>query len=128
MGATYYLPTGPITSYNQVITNVGEHFDGYSGIFEAPHSGVYEFWVDGEVANDKRGSVSLRVNGEVDKEWNEEPGEGTIYSVSGLTGKVVLLLNAFDKVSLQNERWSDYNDNAIRGDTKCYFTFGGRSL
>merc|ERR1712198_634507 len=67
----YFLPVGaPVTSYNQIPINVGNHFDGYMGTFEAPHSGAYEFWMDANIIAHKYAWVHLRVNGEAVKSFD----------------------------------------------------------
>jgi len=131
LGAEYFLPVGaPITSYNQITINVGNHFDGYMGAFEAPHSGTYEFWIDAKIIRHKYAMINLRVNGEVVKEFSSGiyNAGGTI-EYFGLHGNAVISLSAYDMVDLFVPDTIDANIiHAICGHDMHYFMFAGRSL
>jgi len=131
LGSEYFLPVGaPVTSYNQIPINVGDHFDGYMGTFEAPHSGAYEFWMDAKIVAHKHAWIDIRVNGVDVKQfssgiWNAG-GDADVY---GLHGNAVISLSAYDIVDLYVPYWDDPNvAHAICGHSVHYFMFAGRSL
>jgi len=131
LGAAYFLPVGrTISSYNQILINVGNSFDGYMGTFVAPNSGVYEFWMDAKILHAKHAMINLRVNEEVVKEFSSgiyNQGAATAYF--GLHGNAVLSLSAYDIVDLFVVDSTDATRmNAICGHETHYFMFAGRSL
>merc|ERR1712126_30963 len=130
LGSEYFLPLGTVSSYNQVVINVGNHFDGYMGIFFAPHSGVYEFWMDGLVVRKKHARAQLRVNGESIKEFSAVVhGSGYSGDFFGIHGNVVINLSAYDEVEIFIPTPNDSsNQGAISGYDDHYFMFAGRSL
>merc|ERR1712198_616340 len=126
----YFLPNDAVvTSYNQIPINVGNHFDGYTGTFEAPHSGAYEFWMDAKIKAFKYASVELRVNGETVKIFAAgllDAGYDT--DLFGLHGNAVISLSAYDVVDLfVTKAYDDCNRNAICGHSDEYFMFAGRA-
>merc|ERR1711942_128701 len=100
------------------------------GIFFAPHSGVYEFWMDGGVDGKKHGRAQLRVNGETVKEFSAVvTGSGYPGDIFGIHGNVVINLSAYDEVEIFIPTPSDSsNQGAISGYGNMYFMFAGRSL
>jgi len=131
LGAEYFLPVGrPISSYNQIPINVGNHFDGYTGTFVAPHSGVYEFWMDAKIVHNKHALIDLRVNEQVVKEFSSGIyNAGAAIDYFGLHGNAVLSLSAYDTVDLFVFESTDVNRMyAICGHDIHYFMFAGRSL
>jgi len=131
LGAEYLLPVGaPITSYNQIPINVGNHFNSYMGTFEAPHSGTYEFWFDAKIIGLKWAVIDLRVNGEVVKEFSTGIyNAGTTAGRYGFDGNAVISLSAYDIVDLFVPDTTDPNImHAICGHVVQYFMFAGRSL
>jgi len=124
LGSEYFLPSGTVTSYNQIVINVGNHFDGYMGKFFAPHSGVYEFWLDGKVEQNKHGLVQLRINEQAIKNFSAGDQKSTYCSING---NAVVNLSAYDEVELFiNVEIS--NEHSIKGNGLDYFMFAGRSL
>ena len=127
LGTKFFLPLGIVSCYNQIVTNVGNHFDGYMGKFFAPHSGAYEFWIDGKVGAAKHGVAQLRINGEAIKNF----GAGEIIGDDHvtITGNSVVSLSAYDEVEIFILNTHDTsNDEAILGYGLEYFMFAGRSL
>merc|ERR1712212_792812 len=128
LGSEYFLPSGTVTSYNQIVINVGNHFDGYTGKFFAPHSGVYEFWIDGMVTVAKHGYAQLRINGEMIKAFSS----GLFHhgnDWSSLNGNAVVNLSAYDEVEIFIKNWhGTSNEHSIMGYEEAYFMFAGRSL
>jgi len=127
----YFLPNDAVvSSYNQIPINVGNHFDGYSGTFEAPHSGAYEFWMDAKIKSHKHAWVDLRVNGETVKIFStgiRDSGYDT--DLFGLDGNAVISLSAYDVVDIfVPKAQGDYERNAICGHSDAYFMFAGRAL
>jgi len=124
----YFLPVGiTVSSYNQVVINVGNHFDPFTGAFYAPHSGVYEFWIDGMTEISKHGRACIQVNGISIKEFGD--GDASGINHVGLQGSVVINLSAYDEVSMFIVSPDDSsNKNAIYGYGLYYFMFAGRSL
>merc|ERR1712126_451389 len=128
----YFLPNDAVVkSYNQIPINVGNHFDGYTGTFEAPHSGAYEFWMDAKIKAFKYASVELRVNGETVKKFGTEiiDSKNCNDDLFGLHGNAVISLSAYDVVDIFVPKTeSDLNRNAICGYSDEYFMFAGRAL
>ena len=82
--------------------------------FFAPHSGAYEFWIDGKVGAAKHGVAQLRINGEAIKNF----GAGEIIGDDHvtITGNSVVSLSAYDEVEIfiLNTHGTS-NDEAILG-------------
>merc|ERR1711953_202438 len=122
-GGDYYIPKGSyITEYNDVLINEGYHFDDVTGVFTAPHTGLYEFWFNGLARRDRYTTVELHVNSVVEKSFGGNGFYGDIPHGDTFNGRTILQLNAFDKVSLYCDGLSD---NAIFGYGESYFQFTG---
>lgn len=126
MPGEYYLPEGPVTSYNNVLMNQGERFDGNTGVFEAPHSGLYEFSLDGNTKADYIwGEIQLLVNSKINKifQYEANKDDGMPQHFNGI---YVLQLLAFDQVQLNVTNL--FGGPSVKGSGNEYFLFTGQSL
>lgn len=73
-------PNTAFTSWNNVVTNIGNHFNSTNGTFTAPVSGMYQFNFSG-ISDNSNASMYLAVGG-IQRAWTYGFGTGSYFNLS----------------------------------------------
>ena len=104
--AEYNISSGNVLTYNNVITNNGNHYNGSTGVFTAPVSGVYYYAFDYYAQSNNTARATLQKSTNSGSSWSTfrygcRVSNPSNYVSASTVG--VIALNANDQVRLVAE-------------------------